>query len=206
MHASRKTAVLMGLALSLSLLPHTASAQKSGFFFRGNLGAGYTTLNSSANLDGKIKGGSGMVALDFGSFVKGNVAVYGEIFGSSVAGPDFESGGVIVRTDNDVTATLAGVGAGVTVYSASGVYLGGAVGVASLNLKVGSGSTTVSGNSEPGLGLSFLVGKEWRVANRWGLGVSGHAMTGRIPDHGVDWTPMAFGVDFTFTFVSGGYR
>ncbi|MCG6955239.1 MAG: porin family protein [Gemmatimonadetes bacterium] len=206
MRTSGKTAILMGLALALSLLPHTVSAQKSGFFFRGNVGFGYTTLNADDVGDTKIKGGSGMVALDFGTFFKDNVAVYGEIFGSSITGPELESGGVSISTSNDMTATLFGVGVGVTVYSASGVYFGGTVGMARMRLEYSSGSASVSGDSDMGLGLSVLVGKEWQVGNRWGLGVSGHGMTGRIKDSGDNWTPLAFGVDFTFTFVKGGYR
>ena len=201
-----KNSVLFSLALALLLMPVDAFAQKSGFFFRGNVGPGYTTISADDAGDTKVSGASGMVALAFGAFVKSNVAIYGEIFGSSITGPTMESGGTTINTNDDVTATVGGLGAGATIYTPSGIYFGGTVGISTMTLEYDTGSASVSADTDAGLGLSVLVGKEWRVGNKWGLGVSGHAMTGRIPDGDDTWTPMAIGVDFTFTFVGGGYR
>ncbi len=202
--------IVLALATALLLLPGHVFGQKSGFFFRGNVGPGYTSLSADDTGDTKVTGTSGMVSLALGAFVKSNVAVYGEIFGSTISGPTIESGGSSLNTGDDVTATIGGVGAGATIYTPSGIYFGGSVGIATMTLEWDAGSTSYEAESDAGLGLSLLVGKEWRVGNKWGLGVSGQALTGMIPDSGgagdVNWTPMAFGVDFTFTYVAGGYR
>jgi hypothetical protein len=207
MKIRRLALFLTGLALAFAVLPADALAQKSGFFFRGNVGPGYTSLTADDSGDTKVSGASGMVALAFGTFVRSNVAVYGEIFGSSMTGPTVESGGNSLDTGDEVTATMAGLGAGATVYTRSGVYFGGTVGFSTMTLEWDTGAMSYEAESDMGVGLSLLVGKEWRVGNKWGLGVTGHAITGVIPDQTDDtWTAMAFGVDFTFTYVGGGYR
>lgn len=206
MSQMRRTPIIAGLALAFLLFPASVSAQKSGFLFRGNMGAGYISLSADDVNDTKITGGGGMAALAFGAFVKPNVALYGEFFFSSITGPTLESGGSTIDTTDDLTATVGGLGAGATIYTQSGVYFGGTVGFSTMSMKYDVGSTSFETTTDPGIGLSFLIGKEWAVGDKWALGVSGQAITGVIPDEDDSWTPMAIGIDFTFTYVAGGYE
>ena len=200
MITARKTSFLAAVTLALLLLPASVSAQKSGFFFRGNVGPAYSLFSSDADLD--IKGASGIVSLSFGKFVSRNLVLFGDIFGSSITGPTLESGGVEVDTPDDVTSTLSAIGGGVGYYSDSNIYLGASLGISFINIEWDD--MGLEGRSDAGIGLSLIIGKDWQVGDKWNLGVAGHVIGGAIDDQGTTWTPTAFGVDFTFTYASGG--
>ena len=200
MPAPPRTPILVGLALTLLLAPASASAQKSGFFFRGSLGPGYSRFHSDVGLD--IQGPSGLLSLSFGKFVSGDLVFFGDIFGSSIRSPTLKVDDVEVDSPGDVTWTLSGIGGGVGIYSDTNIFLGVAAGISFLHRDWPEYG--LQGRTKAGAGLSLLIGKDWQVGDTWNLGVAGHFIGSTIEDGNITWTPRAFGIDFTFTYASGG--
>lgn len=179
--------------------------ERSGFWFRGNLGGG-SALYSSDPLD--VSGGAAMVSLSFGKFLNDDLVIYGDIHGSVISGPTLETpGGASVDTDDDVTASVGGVGIGLGYYLIpNSLFLGGAVGIQTMRME--QESTSVEGETDPGFGASVILGKDWVISDKWTLGAAGHLLMGTMEDQGggPTWTARAVGLSFTFSYASDAWR
>ena len=148
-----------------------------GFFLRLTLGpgAGVVGLDAKRALDDTAFAGLGWASsLDIGGSNGDNLAIFGRLRHASIANP-------VVYVDDDEVADAAAtvvsqsmVGVGISYFIMPlNMYLGAAVGLA-----VVSGSykrpnrETLQYDSRVGFGLYAEDGKEWWIADDWGLGVA----------------------------------
>jgi hypothetical protein len=95
---------------------------------------------------------------------------------------------------------MSAFGAGLTYFFMPvNMYLSGTVGAGSLSF---SGTDLDGLETDSGLALNFVLGKEWWVSNRWGLGLAGAFDYHSAPDKNVseDWTGTSFSLLFSATF------
>jgi len=126
-----------------------------------------------------------------------NLLVYGQVYGSSAGGPTVERGDVTMEASDDVSLGYAGLAAGLAYYFMPiNLYVGGSIGF--VGLTVEDTTTGTTGESDTGLGLDLMVGKEFWVGGEWGLGAAGQIILGTVPD-GEDVSFGVFGVGIHFS-------
>ena len=144
-----------------------------GFFMRFNVGPGF--LHASETWGGVTDTYSGMgvtFGAAFGGAVAPNLLIYGEVLGTSVIEPDvtFSDGSPGGPINGDMT--MGSVGPGVAYYfEPTNLYLSGTLTFTRISFTDNSSDATSDTNV--GIGLSLMVGKEWWVARDWGLGLAG---------------------------------
>jgi len=191
---------MLMLALLL-VVPATVRAgardHEGGFFLRMVLGggiAGSSIDTDSTDVDFSDAGFIFDIAI--GGMVSDNLALHGAIFGWSMSDPDAEVNGVdIGSAQGDLT--LAAFGGGLTYYFMPiNIYVSGMAGFGQL-----SGDDGITGESDFGLATNFMVGKEWWVSGRWGLGLAASFGYHSIPDELGDesWSGTNFAVLFSAT-------
>lgn len=158
-------------------VPH----RHDGFFLRlatgfGGAGDKVTDDNGIENI---IKGAASTSSIAIGFTLTENLALHAEIFHAVLIEPKSSKGGS--ATTSDVLAGkyyAGGVGAGVTYYfMPSNFYLSGAIGAVVLDADFGIAHFS----TEAGVGLDFLLGKEWWVSDNWAIGVAGQFIFARVP-------------------------
>jgi hypothetical protein len=198
----RLIATLM-LCSILAASAHAGAAKThDGFFLRLSAGAGSagSKIDDSLNkID--LSGTCGDVNIAIGGMVKPNLAIHGTIFGWSVSDPDADvtlsglgSGSGTIKG----TTTMSAYGAGVTYYFMPiNIYASGSAGIGSLNL-----DGDVNGSSKSGFAMDLTLGKEWWVADSWGLGAAGGFTYHSLPDESSsqNWTGTSIALRFTATF------
>lgn len=192
------------LALAVFAAPSLARADEAqehtGFYIRGELGAGW--LHASATVPGAslgVGGFAGGFSITAGAAVVPNLVIAGDLYSFSAAAPKITVNGESATTRSDVRLGLAGIGPNVTYYlMPANVYLSATPSIARLSLDDGSGG----GGSTPfGFGARLAVGKEWWVGKRFGLGVSGNLFVAWNAD---DITVGTKKTDFYWTTLGGG--
>lgn len=147
-----------------------------GFFLRLNAGFGYLTASEDYGGGDEVTysgmGGSYGVAL--GGALAPNLILYGEMLGTTVVNADYrDTGGVVGLSGYDVT--MFGFGPGIAYYlQPANVYFSGTLAIS----KVSFSFTDVdyddsAGETDFGIGLSFMCGKEWWITRDWGIGIAG---------------------------------
>ena len=177
--------------------------QHDGFFFRAQIGGGYTSLEQS-DADLTIAGGGAAVNLAFGGAVSDRLIIYGEIFDSTASKPTLTVAGTdIGEADGD--ASVVGVGAGVAYYLPSNTYFSGSLLMQQLTLIDADGDQ--AGETEFGPGLKLQVGHEWWVSHDWALGLAAQFLAGTMDDTDTDlngdalkWTATGFSLLFSATY------
>lgn len=206
-HARTVMAALACLALAApALAQETEDSPRSGFWFRGNLGGG-SALFGSDLLD--ISGGGTLISLSFGKFLNDDVVLFADVHGAVISAPTLEAEGRSVSTSDDFSATTTGIGVGIAYYIVpNSVFLGGAVGMQTLRFRYEEGNRDIEGSTDPGVGGSLILGKDFVISDKWLLGAAGHAMLGTMKDQGggPTWTTRAYGLSFTFTYAAEGWR
>jgi hypothetical protein len=144
-----------------------------------------------------------MASFAFGGTVARNFALAVDFFGLSMFEPNVEQNGRDLGDADNTRATFGGIGLGATYYVMPlNLYLAASIGagVGTLEIEVREGPVTFrfEEDSEVGLALNFMIGKEWWVARRWGLGVALQAVFAALEtddDHGLG----VFGVGVLFS-------
>jgi hypothetical protein len=172
-----------------------------GFYLRLHFGPGY--LHSSANTDGYKLSTSGFgftFAFAAGGVVAPNLAIYGEIQGTSVADPTMDNG-ITSATANGVSATVAGLGPGVAYYLDNNMYLSGTLLFCGLSLS-DTDSNESFAQTDTGVGTVFTFGKEWWVSTDWGIGASGQMSFASMKAKNADyrWTTVTASLLFSATY------
>jgi len=177
---------------------------QSGFWLRANIGYSPLAVMKS-NDDDEITGGAGAVVLSLGKFINEQFVVYGEIIGDVITGPDLKSGGMTYSGDEDLTASMTGVGVGIGYYLIpNSVFAGISLSLATLTIEhQGLGW---EGATNPGIGVGFQIGKDFQISRKVMLGVAGHGFlaTMKDADGGPQWTSTALGITASFTWVPRG--
>ncbi len=179
-----------------------------GFYLRMMLGPGYTHMSADlAGVDSSISGAGLGIDIAVGAAVTENLALFGELLVDSAVNPDVKRGASTSSLSNR-TADATGFGVGAAYYfMPTNTFLAASLLVARSSLEdtTGEESVTVS-ESDAGLGLNLVGGKEWWVSDNWGLGVAGQLFAARVKDSEVlmnskpTWTLFGFSLAFTATF------
>jgi hypothetical protein len=177
----------------------------TGFWLRVNLGGSpLATMTSAA--DDKISGAAGAFVLSIGAFLSDRFTLYGEIIGDSIIGPELTSGGFTYSGDEDLSATMAGIGIGVGYYLVPrSVFAGISVSMATMRME--HKTLRLEANTNPGIGVGFQLGKDFRISRKVLLGIAGHAFLATMKDkgNGPQWNASAFGITAALTYAPRGW-
>lgn len=169
----------------------------AGFFMRLDAGFGY--LNASeAGLTfsgvGATFGGA------FGGAIAPNIIIFGEILGTSINNADASDSSGAGSSGLDLT--LLGFGPGMAYYlEPINVYLSGTLAFSKVYVNY-AGTGVSAGDTNFGIGASFIVGKEWWIGRRLGIGLAGqiHVASMRDPTADARMTATAASLLFSMTF------
>lgn len=178
--------VMVCIVALCSILSGTARAEgehmHDGFFLR--LAPGVGVLSSSEKYAGtkyEYDGTSGLFNFAIGGAVVENFIIHLDLSAASVSDPTVKVNGQNAQSGvNDYGTSVLGLG--LTYYFPSNFYLTGAVGTARTSMKA-NGKTY---ETDSGVGINLMVGKEWWVSDNWGLGVAGQWLYTKCPDKAPD--------------------
>lgn len=141
-------------------------------------------------------GGDGNFAI--GGIIAHNLALHGTLWGWALDDADGEFNDQ--DFESNVAVTMSAIGGGLTYYfGPSNLYLSGSVGMGSLDFH--DEDDTFDGDTDHGVVVTALLGKEWWVGNSWGLGLAGevnyHSFSADFVDE--NWDGISFGVLFSAT-------
>ncbi|WP_224369540.1 outer membrane beta-barrel protein [Hyalangium versicolor] len=173
----QKTWILAAVIFTASTA--TASPEThDGIYLRLQTGLGYTSASNDAFT---LKGGSGGLNVELGFALFRNFIIAGKLFGTTTPSPDLKIGGVTFENDDeDLRSNFGAAGVGLTYYiMPANVYLSGALTVTKLGLVRNDENL---GETKTGQGLHFGIGKEWWLADEWGLGLGAELALARVPD------------------------
>jgi len=190
------TAPQLGCACSL---PRT----HDGFYLRLALGGGGGAASGAGT---KYSGGSFVFDSAFGGALTEHLILYGEFLFHGISKPsgDPKAGDPTLAgspVDN------FGLGAGVAYYFMPlNLYLSGSLLLQKVLLTktyaavAPAGAVSSKQFTNTGLGLNFMVGKEWWASDEWGLGVAAQIFLATAKDRdGTKWDSGALAVLFTAT-------
>lgn len=173
---SGATLALLTLTL-LALVPAVsrADAPRShdhGIFLRMSAGGGgaalTTDIQRAPRQELKLSGPAGEGDVAIGAIVGRNLALHASVFGWSIVDPDVKINDVTVGS-GDATISLSAFGPGLTGYFGPNMFVSGSIGAARLSVE----RDRVTVDSKTGVAMEFVLGKEWWVGRRWGLGLAG---------------------------------
>ncbi len=173
-----------------------------GFFLRAALGGGYTNYAASDVNDVNINGGAVEFDLDVGGAVAENFILYGHFSNNTIPNPTAEIGSVEVESDDTRLSRFA-LAAGATYYimpANVSLNLGVGFAIAELEIRDDVTNVRVEGNTDAGVYLFAGVGKEWWIADEWGLGLGIKGSYARIPDGGFDYDALTISGLVTITY------
>jgi hypothetical protein len=139
------------------------------------------------------------IAIAVGGVVLPNLALYGELHGTSVPEPTV----TVDDVDRDVDRVFAGsLGVGATYYlMPHDFHIGGSVGIGSANVYLSDLSDEPEGGTGAGIALRLVVGKEWWTGPQWGFGAAAHLLFMSLPDgDSSTLTLFSVGVSATATY------
>jgi hypothetical protein len=169
-----------------------------GFYLRLALGAGGAWTSGAGQ---KYSGGSVAFGAAFGGAITPHLILYGEFIGHTIPNPTFEAFGTSQSLDADVD--ILGVGPGVAYYFMPlNLYVSGTLLLQQVQLSNSNNSDRSFALTKAGIGCSIMVGKEWWVADDWGLGVAAQLLLGSAKDSYVDarWTSRGVAIMFSSTY------
>jgi hypothetical protein len=153
-----------------------------GFFLRLSAGGGYLGVRDERGANATFHGSAGSFAFALGGAVSDNLILYGEGIGQQVETGELKLDYDHYRRDGgrDVNGSMGlyGGGPGFAYYFMPyNTYVSGTLLFTRLVWSEDDLDEEDSEEdnvlSEPGVGLSLSIGKEWWVSSNWGLGVAG---------------------------------
>ena len=169
-----------------------------GFFLRmcTGFGFGYSGVEDGAGNDDTIRGGSHASNFAIGAMVSRNLAIHADIFHVLMIEPESYVNGKSVGTAPG-RYIAGGLGAGITYYfMPSNLFLSASLDFVALRADFGILNLEVE--TDTGIGVDFLIGKEWWVSANWGIGVAGQFVYSLVPSQW-DTTHHSFGAAVLFT-------
>jgi hypothetical protein len=195
------SAMLAGAVLSVAPCAWADGVHKhDGFFLQMDLGlGGMGSEASQSGFDLKLSGTGVDFKLAIGGAPVENFILAGELWGVSVASPSATVNGSSA-TSNASSLGLSAFGVNFTYYFMPiNIYVSAVPSIASLS--VNAGGTTYS--TKNGFAIKLVVGKEWWVSERWGLGLNAQYAHSSNEDSGTNpptWATNWFGVAFSATY------
>ncbi len=177
---------------------------RTGFFLRGALGYGPAVNMNSDELRFKISGGGVGGVISLGSFLNERLLIYGEAGGYTISNPKMTYLGYTI-TSSGTSATMSSIGAGLGYYLVpNSVYAGFTLSLSLLTTEA-SGD---KGSTDPGIGFSFQIGKDFPISQKVLLGVAGQASFSTMKDKndGARWNASAFGIMMTISWATKGWQ
>jgi hypothetical protein len=175
--------------------------QHDGFYMRLYAGPGYFSASETYLGETGTYSGVGVTyGAAFGGTIAPNLILYGELLGTTVTNATFSAGGQSNLTGYDMT--LFGFGPGVAYYfEPVNLYLSGTLTFTEISFSDTNTAAPVD-STDLGIGLSFMVGKEWWVARDWGIGIAGqfHIATMHDPSYDARMRASAFSLLFSATY------
>jgi hypothetical protein len=169
-----------------------------GFYIRPDLGFGYLRASGSpGGVDASIGGAGATFGIAVGGTVSENSVLAFHLWDMVVSNPSYSIGGTTVE-NIDATLTLLAFGPQYTHYTPDNLYF-------SLTPSLTRATLTSQGSTEDsnwGFGMRAAIGKEWWVADRWGLGVAGHLSltVNKAPADAGTWTGWGASIAFSATY------
>jgi hypothetical protein len=166
-------------------VPYYGYHTHDGFFMRLNAGFGFMTASETyAGATDTYSGPGVTVGAAFGGVVAPNLIVFGELLATDIQDPDFEVSGVPGSTAlNGMDVAMGSIGPGIAYYFMPiNLYLSATLTFTRISFS-DSTPNHASGDTNAGIGLSLMVGKEWWVGWDWGIGVAGQLHIASMRDH-----------------------
>ncbi len=182
--------------------------ERSGFWLRFNVGAGYASLQAENTAFGDFEVSadpfSGVASVALGAFVGDRLVLFGEFAADVLSDPKVKLGGEVLGVAEGFTATAGGIGAGVQYYLAPTWFLAGTLYVSEVTFEF----ENIDVSTDPAFGFRLLVGKDWPVSRVIALGIAadGLFVFGAKDGVGDTWDSVGIGLTFSFTWAPKGIR
>jgi hypothetical protein len=171
-------------------------AYHSGLFARVNAGAGGLAADDELN-DATLSGGAGLLSVDLGGSLQPNLALHGRLSINSVFEPNLSStDGEDFGDLDDTSLRFTLLGAGLTYYLPSNLYLTGVVGLSRAAFELDG----VEYDTLNGIGFSGDVGYEWVLDDNWGLDLGGRIELHNVRGDGEQLSTASIGVLLGVTY------
>lgn len=172
-----------------------------GFILRLTLGLGYEGLNLSDGEGTEIDlSGFGLSSsLVLGGVVANNLAIHGDFFGLAAVSPNVAINGEEFGEASNSSISLSGLGVGLTHWIMPlNLYLSATLGLAKASIDVEGDEF----EADWGLAIRAMVGKEWWVADEWGIGIMAELTWANVPTEAEEGSAsfLGFNVGMSLTF------
>jgi hypothetical protein len=191
------TACILGILLAPAISPAGPRSHKhDGFFLRmcAGFGFGHSSVEDDQGDNNTIRGGSSASNLAIGAMVTENFAVHADAFHMVLIEPESYRNG---KPEGTVPGryVAGGLGAGITYYiMPTNLYISASLDFVVLKADLG----ILELESDTGMGIDFLIGKEWWVSDNWGIGIAGQFVYALVPSNS-NATHHSFGGAVLFT-------
>lgn len=208
MNLSRPFLTVCALVLPALIATSSSSARANsqpqthdGFLFRLTLGLGYQGWSVSDGVGTQIElSGFGLSSsISLGGVVAENIAIHGDFFGLAAVSPNASVNGEDVGEATDSSISLTGLSAGATYWVMPlNLYLSASLGLAKASIEVEGDDTS----ADWGFGVRAMIGKEWWVADEWGIGLMAELTWANVPVESEDASSsyLGFNVGASLTF------
>lgn len=175
------------------------------FFMRLSGGLGFSGAAFDDAAETTFRGAGGMGSFKFGATIARNVALGADLFGLSMLEPSVEQNGRDLGNADNTRASLGALGIGGTFYvMPANIYfaasVGFGVGTLEINVREGPIQLRFKEDTKVGLAGNLMIGKEWWVGRRWGLGLALQAILSSLEtDEGTGLGVFGVGVLFSAT-------
>lgn len=193
------TALLLAPLVTIALTSPAAAVSRpethDGFLLRFSLGLGYEGLSTSDGEGTEIDlSGFGLSSsLSLGGVVADNLAIHGDFFGLAAVSPNVSFNGEHLGEASDSSVSLTGLGVGITHWVMPlNLYLSATLGLAKASIDIEGDEF----EADWGVALRAMVGKEWWVADEWGIGLMAELTWANVPVEVEEGSASYVGVNF----------
>jgi hypothetical protein len=171
--------------------------QHDGFYLRLAAGPGYAQLTEDImGNDFELSGLGSCFRIQIGGPVSENLIIYGEFGGVLILNPDFKLAGQTFET-SETRMSTSDFGPGLTYYfMPTNIYVSFSALLSQVTLEVDGDKS----ESDPGIGLNAMVGKEWWVGDDWGIGATIYIYFSTMKDEDNTINNFSVGVLFSATY------
>lgn len=171
------------LAGSASAQPRYRRAHDGGLLLRLAGGIGYGSATLEDDNDTGFQGGAIQGSFAIGGNVAPGLALNVDFFGMTMFAPSVVADGEDLGDAEDTSVGLGAIGVGLTGYIMPvNLYLAASVGVGIGSVRTDTSIGTFESETDPGFALNLMIGKEWFVSPRWGIGLAGQLIFASLED------------------------